>query len=144
MNISGSNPQWDEWGPWGSCTLQDCGAGYYSRTRTCSDAISGEVIESGACGADDMEEAQCHGSVCPSMQFNYSNSKHFNVSIISFKLLPLDIRCLSFKANVSLHSCYSDNFWFVNGIKKENLFLFHNDELQSGAIGLIGSNVVRQ
>ena len=69
-NVSGVIPQWGEWGPWGSCVLQDCGAGSYSRDRTCRDDISGNVIESKACGADDVEEAQCDGNACPSMYLN--------------------------------------------------------------------------
>ena len=67
--MSDADPEWDEWTPWSTCTVQDCGAGWSSRSRTCRDNLSGDIVDSHACGVDDIDEARCDGVECPSMYY---------------------------------------------------------------------------
>ena len=62
--------KWSRWSPWTDCSLT-CGRGGQSRSRICSDKVTGKALKNGWCAGKRKQEKVCADWKCPGTFTNH-------------------------------------------------------------------------
>ena len=62
--------KWSRWSPWTDCSLT-CGRGGQSRSRVCSDKVTGKALKNGWCAGKRKQEKVCADWKCPGTFTNH-------------------------------------------------------------------------
>ena len=61
--------KWSRWSPWTDCS-RTCGKGGQSRSRICSDKVTGKALKNGWCAGKQKQDKTCADWKCPGAFFN--------------------------------------------------------------------------